>query len=252
MLRSNSLLAASLALAGAIALSATPASAGLTGVQNPVHGEHSHEQILENVYGGDFVATTGGYTNGTISVSRLDDEGDAFSLASTGGDETLTGGDFSAHAVARFSGYSQSFGVTTGDGFANLFDVSGFGYDVTGGTDSAGLDGSWNWARSGETGTHTSLAGLNEDVRDHLVSYEVTGLTQSGQTWLLFWEDLTLTAGLSKERSTADFNDLVVEVRSGDSGPVAVPLPPALIPGLAMLAGLGAARRTRLFKRATR
>jgi hypothetical protein len=236
-----------LALSGAIALGAGPASAGLTTVRSPINGEHSHEQILENVYGGDFVLTSSGFTNGTITVTRADDpdpSSDAFSLASTASDDATIGDSFSARAVAKFSGYTQSFGVEGGGGFANLFDVSGFGYNVTGGISGTSLSGPWNFARSGETGTHASVVGLNEDLRDHLISYEISGLDTTQNTWLLFWEDLTLTAGLSKERSTADFNDLVVEVRSGEiNGPVAVPLPPALIPGLAMLAGLGGLKK---------
>ena len=77
---------------------------------------------------------------------------------------------------------------------------------------------------------------MNADHRDHLITYIVNGLPgNSGPVWMMFFEDLNKSSSLTKGRTYADYNDLVVEVR-----PVVtpVPLPPASLAGLFTISGV--------------
>ena len=187
--------------------------------------ELGHEAILEASYGGDFSITnydfTGGGANGGISAWRYDDTNSPVGIldmlgTSRGetGDAFWTGGEFSATAVARYAGYSQSFGYDTGDGFQLLFDVQGKNTNVSG---SASVDltgNTWTWIRSniGGSNSFSSDPTANVDGLDHMVTYELTGLDRPGRTWLLFWEDIAGPLGAQGGQSDRDFNDLAVEV----------------------------------------
>ena len=72
-----------------------------------------------------------------------------------------------------------------------------------------------------------------------MVTYLLKG--SGADRWLMFWEDVDVTPHIAKHRSSADFNDLVVEVTS-HSQAVSVPLLPASYMGIATLLSGGIAK----------
>jgi len=216
-------------------------------------------------------------SNAPLSVSGL--PGPAGPVSS---DRFFSNGDFSARAVAsnRQNDVSYSFGLLPGTkdiagetaSYTKLFDVTGRGGvgDVAGDVSQSDRSGqSWRWAvqanyADGSAATYTSRAEDNADGKDHFATYLIEGLNKgssSGATWALFFEDMDSTrAAASQSKRVSDFDDLVVEVRSpagkgadlsgsatGSAGGVAVPLPPAVYSGAALLAGIGAIRLRRRF-----
>jgi hypothetical protein len=232
----------------------TPAEAGFTAVKQPKRsGGASHEQILEHVYGGDFVADPSGlgFSNDTgVTVTRLSDTagpGDA------GGTDSLWSGNIvSARTLAAFGRKHRAagyFGTNSRGHLEKYMETVGRKFAVTGQSDAPGaVDGELVFARGRKANrVFSSLAGSNRDGADHLVTYQVDGATPDGtNTYLLCWEDKL------GRRSDRDFNDMVVEVRTASkvsedaaaaaaiSEPLLIPLPPALWSGLAGLAGVGA------------
>src|SRR3954468_1447487 len=87
-------------LTGAVVATAPSAEAGYTALKSPARrGDASHEQILERVYGGDFVADPTGlsFSNASgVTVTRLED--------SPAADNGWAGKSVSARAVAAFPG----------------------------------------------------------------------------------------------------------------------------------------------------
>ena len=90
--------------------------------------------------------------------------------------------------------------------------------DLTGNT--------WTWDRSdagngaGVGINHwSSLEASNDDQRDHMITFEITGLSHGYKTWLVFWDDED-----ARISSDDDFNDLVVEIQ-------VIPAPAALLLG---------------------
>lgn len=242
---------ASLVLASVASLST--AHAGHTIVRPAPASEIGAAEIFSHVYGGSFAASGSGFTNGSITATRIDDVSSSGALlsaigpGSTGGSDSLwTGGLFEARTLAKFSMNTQSFGTLAGESggaFQSLFEAGGFGLDVTG-SGSIDLTGQTvRWGRSGSTGTHSSLSSDNLDLRDHLVTYRIDGLGTDDSVWALFWEDMNFGATVGKYRSYADYNDFVLELR-GAPDATAIPLPPAVVPGLAVL-GVMAYRRRR-------
>jgi len=232
--------ASSLALLCTIAVASSDVRAGFT----PINFSHSprnsreatHEQILEHTYGGDFTADGVNFSNGSVTVTRIDDSAD----------QTWTQQASSARAVAAFAKHKQAFGYFQGDSggsFNKLFEVSGNQFDVDGSVTDSRLDGSIRFGRNENIGrAFSSLAAENRDGKDHLVSYKVSGPDNlQAPTYLLFWEDKW------GKNSDFDFNDLVVEVSTAGQ-PLLIPLPPAAwsgIAGLAMLGLLTASKRAR-------
>ena len=194
-------------------------------VYSPRSGELSHEAILEASYGGDFSVAnfdfTGGGEFGGISAWRHDDfltPAGVLDMLGTSRGETAdafwTGSELTATAVARYAGYSQSFGYDAGDGFQLLFDVQGNRTNVTGSATVDLTGNTWTWIRSNNGGSNSfsSDPAANADGLDHMVTYELTGLDRPGRTWLLFWEDIEGPLGANGGQSDRDFNDLAVEV----------------------------------------
>jgi hypothetical protein len=223
------------------------AQAGFTKVQQAKRASGpSHEQILEHVYGGDFVADSSGlgFSSDTgVTVTRLDDAADG----------TWHGTMESARSVAAFGRNPRAtgyFGGSAGGRFSKLIDTGGRKFDVSGVCDTAtAVDGELSFGRGRKANrVYSSVAENNRDDADHLVSYEVhsAGADAGSSTYLLFWEDKL------GRRSDRDFNDLVVEIRTAStasdaaataaaiSEPLLIPLPPALWSGLGGLVGLGA------------
>lgn len=224
---------------------AADARAGFTSFNTSKHAtEMTHAQILGHTYGGTFAASGGvNFTNGAVTAQRLDDGGGGPGAmtnlsASTGGgvstaDQCWGDGVLSARAIARFAGSDQIFGIVDGDAggsFERLFDVTGWGTNVTGSADNVDLSGqNFRFARAGRgDATFTSSDADNFFGADQMVSYHVTGPNGLSK-YVLFFEDV----GAHLD-SDWDFNDMVIEVTSL-SAPSAIPLPPAVWSGLAVL-----------------
>ena len=133
--------------------------------------------------------------------------------------------------------FSQDLGLIDSSGHTHdLFGVNGYGYAIDPVSQIVDMHGEhFEWQRSGDSGSQTSLDSDNLDGRDHLITYVVNGLPDvQGPVWMLFFEDMHKLSNTPKRRTFADFNDLVVEVRPVVSP---VPLPPAGWAGLITLAG---------------
>lgn len=220
--------------------------AGFTNVGKVPAAEHSQERMLEQFYGGDFTRIGADFFNGSISVRRVDDGmtvNPAMSLArGTIGDttdESFDGANLTIRPMARFSGNSQSLSISDGSTTHKLFDVTGYGYDINSTQWSGELFGKTiEFIREGDSGVQSSITGKNSDGRDHMITYEVLGLKGKGKTWLMLFEDLNLTPGLAKGRTSSDFNDLAFEVRA-----TAVPLPAAVWAGGAIIGAVTLMRK---------
>jgi hypothetical protein len=216
----------SLAFVALGAIGAADAKAGFTSFNTSKHAtEMTHAQILGQTYGGSF-ASSGGVdlTNGAVTATRLDDASD----------QCWTEGPFSARAIARFAGSDQIFGVVRGDSggsFEQIFDVTGWGTNVSGSASHIDLSGqTFRFARAGHgDATFTSSDADNFFGADQMVSYHLSGPNGLSR-YVLFFEDV----GANLD-SDWDFNDMVVEIT-----PHAVPLPPAAWTGLAVLFARGA------------
>ncbi|MCX5659184.1 MAG: DUF4114 domain-containing protein [Planctomycetota bacterium] len=234
--------------AGVLAASSLPAMAGYTTVGAPASGEKSMKEILEAVYGGTFTPSGVDFSNGTVTATRVNDNGgsgtnDALFGPGLADDQVWNGGALDAKVDAVYAGFTQNFGYKSGTAstaFNSLFTVTGTGLAVTG---SASIDmataagGTWRWARTGNDGrVFTSRDSDNVDAVDHMITYEITGASDI-KTWLIGIEDNVIG------RSDRDFNDLVVQVQ-------AVPTPAAVGMGLTTLAGMGIAALRRKRKQA--
>src|SRR5438477_970789 len=112
-----------LAGAGFIAVSSSAFASFTTIVPNR-YGQPEPQQILSQIYN-DTVSPNGmNFTGSTITATRLDDSGPA--------DSMLTGERFLATALARFSDYTQSYGVLNGGSFSAAIVVSGHDFNVVG------------------------------------------------------------------------------------------------------------------------
>jgi hypothetical protein len=253
-------MAVALACAFGLFLAAPAARAAYTDIKPPdpfnETPEDNHEKILENIYGGNFIKSGVNYSNGSVNVSRIDDSmsNDGVLGMVDGGpgaasDKLWHDGFTDAFAKVRYARDQQSLGYwegTSGGEYTKLFDISGQGYNVTGGMELHDMTGkTWRWGRSrGRGGIHSSLPTENPDGLDHLVTYKVDGLSDSrGHTvWLLFWEDLNFNPEPDTLTSDRDINDLVIELRAISE----IPEPAAgalLIAGFAAAHSLGRRRR---------
>ncbi|HLL87899.1 MAG TPA: DUF4114 domain-containing protein [Tepidisphaeraceae bacterium] len=216
------------AVAAASFVGASQANAAFTTIQPARASEQSIPQILGHVYGGAFVDAGNGVdlTNGSLTATRIDDAAD----------QTLSLGKIlSAKALARFAASNQKFGIMNGKMLDVLFDVSGTGYAVSGSVANVDTGASpVAVGRGGWGGTFSSVDAMNSDLKDHMVSYVLSGQGVSDKTYVLFFEDI---AGRG---SDWDYNDMAVEVQAA-----AVPLPGALAMGLVTMAGGAVARRFR-------
>jgi hypothetical protein len=235
----------SLAVAALVGLGVSDAKANFTTFKAPPANEASQMDILSHAYGVTFHVVGDDYYAGAVTAKRVDDNMSftgpmALSSGHIGDatDQSWCAGNFHAKTLAAFSYNTQQLGCIDGSGYHSLFDVTGYGYDATGETTHNMNGATFDFARSGNSGTQSSLKSMNSDGRDHLVTFEIEGL--AGQTcpvWVMFWEDLDLTSNLPLKRSWADYNDLVVEISKSDSA-AAVPLPPATWGGFVTMAGI--------------
>lgn len=201
----------------AITFASTNLPAGLTPIGRYGAGEASQQQIASHLYGKDFIRAGDDFVSSSITLRRIDDLNDS----------RFDGAKYTAKAVAKFSSFSQSIGIGGGGGTAHLFDVGGYGYDVSGSQVSGSQLGTNTFfTRSGESGNHSSRAADNADGRDHLITYQVLGLKTTDNVWLMFWEDMDVHPNTPAKRSFSDFNDLAIELRAA-----AIPLPAAVWTG---------------------
>lgn len=232
----------SLAALGATVFGAAQADAGTTVIgKSKSRGEATHEQVLENVYGGNFSQSGNDFSNGSVTITRIDDSAD----------QSWNVNVLSAKAVAAFARKSHTLSAVDESGNINtLFKTRGKGFNATGVADASALAGAQaaagssnvKFSRTGE-GKFSSVDSENADGRDHLVSYKVSGLGGADDTYLLFWEDT------GARRSDFDYNDLVVELRAAAGEPLLIPLPAAAWTGLSGLAGLGLFGGVKRFRR---
>lgn len=226
-----------LAFLGLAAFATPAARAGFTQVNPAGDSELGHAAILSATYGGSFHASGLNFVGNGMTAKRLDDTTGGTAgfmnlvLGTGGSDQCWTNGVVSARAIARFAGYEQTLGVIpgeTGGTFQNLFTVSGYGVNVQGSVSGLDLTGNmFRFARGGGGEMFTSLDIDNFGAMDQMVSYCLTG-PNGLRKYLLFFED----AGIA-DNSDYDFNDMVIEITA--NAPTAVPLPPAIWSGLAVL-----------------
>jgi hypothetical protein len=219
------------------------AHAGYTTIKsNPA--EAMQMQIIAHTFGGSWHAEDGDFYDGGISAKRVDDymvNAGVMNVATgqigDATDQKWTAKSFTCTAVAKFSDNTQVLGTIDSHGHSeSLMNVTGSGYNVSGSA-TCNMDGkTFEFTRDGTSGDQNSLDSMNSDDRDHMVTYEVTGLAgQTGPVWMMFWEDLNKTPDLPKGRTSQDFNDLAVEIRPTVT---AVPLPSAAPAGLITLSGM--------------
>jgi hypothetical protein len=209
----------------ALSVLSSSASAELTDVIANRFGQPDPRQIVSSVFGQTVTAAGADFSGGSITATRIGDDSPS---------EELVGQKFVATAVARYSDYTQSYGVISSGSFTPVFEATGFGTDVSG-SGTIKVNTGESFGRSGNSGTQSSTASENADGRDHVVTYRINGAKPDPQ-YLQFWEDLNKTPDLAKGRTISDFNDLVVKLApassSGGGGVGAtVPLPPAIVSG---------------------
>ena len=225
------------------------ASFSPVGVLHP--GEAGQLQILEHQYGGDWHRVGDDFYNGTMSAKRMDDFlSDPSVLDVAKGacgystDQYWCGDKIQLTAVAKFSGNAQRLSLVDSDGqTTKALDVKGYGFNIEPATTTVNMHGdTFTFRRDGDGGPMFSVNSMNLDLRDHVITYVIEGLPGvSGPVWMMFFEDMNKLVNTPKNRTFADYNDLIVEVRSVVS---AVPLPPASWAGLFTIAG-GALVRSR-------
>lgn len=210
-----------------------PAAADFIPIKNPPGNEFDHAEIIEAIYSpGKTWSFVGGrgpggadvdLSNGTLTAFRVDDFNTGGVLdvntgsAGQADDILWTGGPLTVTAKARFAGYSQKLGYSahpqTGS-FTELFTVAGSGMAVSG---SAVLNleagSEWTWVRGGAGTTFFGDPQYNLDGKDHLITYQVVGLNDGLNRWMLFWEDLN-------DLGDHDYNDFAAEV----SAPIPEPM----------------------------
>ena len=200
-----------LALTTAALFAGGTQAATFTTINPPDVGQKSHEEILEEIYGGDFIQNGNDFSNGVVSITRVDDDLD----------QTYDIGGWSARALARWAAATQAFGTTAG---GPLFSVTGGNGDPIGGSISSQPGGSdIAFSRFGTDSNTTNVStdpDLNPADRDHIVTYQVTILQPQqpasrvalpplfDATLLLFVED----SAVGSPNEDFDFNDLVIEL----------------------------------------
>ena len=262
-----SAVAAILVCAVAFGAGVADARGGFTAVKQPKRtGGPSHEQILERVYGGNFVADTSllHFSNESgVTVTRLDDGATLAGSTGAARDDVWNARLVSARAVASFGRSKRTaayFGTRSDGQVSRLLESSGRHFQVSGATDAFTDVAGELWFGRGRKASRgfSSVADANRDGVDHLVTYEVTGHSAAGadpvSTYQLCWEDKL------GRRNDSDYNDLIIELRTDAGGvataaaisePLLIPLPPAVwsgLTGIAALATVSAARRVRRWR----
>ena len=224
-------------------IASSSAHAGFTTIGKMGAGEDSQKQIFAHAYGGSWHQEGTDFYDGAISAKRMDDFLSVPSVLNISHgdcgystDQNWSGNKFTVTAIAKFSGNAGTRHGRFTWPFAEPFGCPGMAMT----SPQRARPSTWTAINSNGREMATaawkrSLNSDNADGRDHLITYVVNGLPgQSGPVWMLFFEDMNKTSTTPKNRTYADFNDLVVEVRPMVS---AIPLPPAGWAGLFTLSG---------------
>lgn len=231
------------------ALTSIPLLAGLASAQSltvvnePWTGESSHAEMLSSLFGGTFTTTgqtTGinaiaggsttvdtGYSNGSITFTRIADFGDSapINLRDVAGSDTTWGeGSYRAQAITGFSSVeSHTAGIIGADGvFQTVLDPS-----MTELTTAIHPDHDFTWAI--QTSNGRQYAGnpvLNDHGQDQMVSYAMYDETNAMIGAILFFEDW------HGPGSDYDYNDFAVLL-------TLAPTPQAALLGALGLGGAG-------------
>jgi hypothetical protein len=168
------------------------------------------------------------FSNGELIATRVDDAGiggllnASVSFGGASDDQRWSAsGDLHVRAVAKYAGWTKAFGFVRGGSgteYEKLFDVGGDKMGVRGeATVSLAPGEALSWVWLGTNGPWFSVAADNPDGLDHMLTYQVSGLNDDTQRWMLFWED-------KPGGGDMDYNDLVVEVTADkvipEPGPV--------------------------------
>ncbi len=234
---------AQLIAAVALLIVSTDVLASQTDIEAPPVSELSHAEILQGIYGGEFVGSGADlgnglfavFDNGTVFATRISDGGLGAELnlvtggPGTGDDRIWTDGIAVTSARARYAAFPQQFGYALNGKHVKLFDVDGCEFDVSGEAKvKFGAGSQWAWSRANDFGGDAfndqySVESMNVDGLDHMVTYQITGIPDVPDeitTWLILWEDLNGPLSATSDPnnhgipSDRDFNDLVVEVRA--------------------------------------
>lgn len=228
---------------GAFAIVAPAAEAGYTAAHPPVgRTDMSHERILEQVYGGDFVKDAGGvsFSNESgVTVTRMDDGQVVPGKAGPGGVS------ISAQAVAAFSGKSKTagyFGQRSGGQVEKLIDVAGRHFDVSGTQGEIVADGGFLVGRGPGAKTYSSIGESNGDGMDHIIGAKGDGSPRSGQPASLYLRCLESHLAPRNDRGDSrlvfEMEAAEVTSRAALAQPLLIPLPPAAWTGLGGFLGV--------------
>jgi len=201
-----------------------------------INSHASLTPVLPNPGGEPSLIGAGGILDsrfGLENLVRIDDTLDQF---------WVNGGHVEVKALAKWAGFSQSFGYIDTDGdFTSLFNVSNkrsrpkarFKVEDSGELFRFGLDpsGAPLWS---------SAASDNSDGLDHMTTWQITDNRNKRLigAYVIAWEDL-IGGG------DRDYNDLVVLVKGGEVSLQPVPVPAALWLFASGLFGLAAVSRRR-------
>ncbi len=234
--------------ASALLAFAASASGAFTTVKPAPGSELNHQQILNNVYGGGFLALEGpnpAFSNGVLTFTRVNDSGLGGVLTVVTNDTTPTDdqrwaigaatGPATVIARAKYAGDNHTFGWfddTQGEPvYQSLGSTGTFDVPV-----QVNLSSSFRWALHDTTKNTIWTSRQSDNVAsdstsyDQMTTYRVTGAGVTQPTFLLFWED---RIGKSADY---DYNDAVIEI-------TAVPAPGAA--GALALTPLALFRRKR-------
>jgi hypothetical protein len=239
-MRVQTILAAALAACGG-----NSALAGVTAF-NPLVGggaEPSLRSIFGSVYGGSFnqVGVTHNFSNGLVTVSRVDDFFNAInpvglqmvngSTFGTADDNKWSDGTVTLRFETKYAANANTLGWYNNNVSSSTF-LPLLG-STPGSSTTTTLSSNFEWGLKSVSGSGTQYWQSNKfdnaDGMDHFVAYKVTGLA-GGTRWLLAVEDLPQGA------SDFDYNDWVGEIE------IVVPVPAAAWLGLAGLGGFAGLR----------
>ncbi|MFI4873574.1 MAG: hypothetical protein ACIARQ_17320 [Phycisphaerales bacterium JB061] len=232
------------AMAGlAILAAGTTAAQNLTVVNAPPAGESGHAQMLAEAFGGSFTSlgqvggnnavsggaslTDIGFTNGSLTFSRIADAGasEGINLRNVAGsDSAWTGGSYRAEAIGGFSMHSHTLGYMTESGQFETISATG----VMGENSSIHPNEAFTWAvQNGNGQTYYGDSSMNGGA-DHMVSYAMYDESNKLIGAVLFFEDWHGAA------SDYDYNDFAVLL-------TLAPTPQAALLGILGLGGVGLA-----------
>lgn len=215
---------------------------GYTNVGISSGSEPGQAAILHTIYGGTWSGTGAAlgavgntvFTNGTLTATRVHDDisgvpGTNLIIANGDGagvtDQTWQDGTTQFSAEVKYSALGQTLWIDQTAGTTLMFGgpitADGFQSGKTG-VVTLPFGTTWTFLRSdgvsgGAPAGHvsSSLESANaayDSGRDHMITYEITGLNRPGPTYLIAFEDIP-AVDPQYVGSDYDYNDLVVEVQ---------------------------------------